>query len=108
MVSLNAADVFPAKFASPAYLAVIECEPGDKFGMENCTALFDKLAAPSEVVPSKNVTAPLAWSPVIEGVTEAVSVMACPNVAGFKLAAIDTVELAGFTVSVNALDVLPV
>src|SRR5215469_1507867 len=108
MVSLNAADVFPAKFASPAYLAVIECEPGAKFEMENCAALLDKLAPPSEVVPSKNVTAPLAWSPLMEGVTEAVSVMVCPNVAGFKLTETETVELAGPTVSVRALELLPV
>jgi hypothetical protein len=43
----------------------------------------------------------------MDGVTDAVNVTACPNVAGFTLDATEVVELAGFTVSVRTLEVLP-
>jgi hypothetical protein len=71
-----------------------------------CATLFDRVAVPREVLPSKNVTAPLAKSPLMEGTTVAVNVTAWPYDAGFGLAPTVTEELAGFTVSVNALEVL--
>lgn len=100
--------MLPAKFLSPAYEAVIEWGPGVRFATEICAALFERLAAPSELDPSKNVTAPLAWSPLMEGTTVAVKTTACPNDAGLALAPTLTEELAGVTVSVNALEVLAV
>lgn len=74
--SENAADVLPEKFRSPAYVTVIECAPSAKFPTETCAALLERFALPSDVPPSKNVTAPVARVPLTEGTTVAVSVTA--------------------------------
>lgn len=102
----SAAEVLPAKLRSPAQVAVMECEPRAKFATEIWAALLERFAAPSEVAPSKNVTAPVAWPPTMEGATVAVKITACPNDAGLELALADTVEPAGLIVSVNAAKVL--
>lgn len=106
--SESGAEVLPAKLRSPAYEAVIECDPRVRLATESCAALFERLAVPSEFPPSKNVTAPLAWSPLMEGMTVAVKTTACPNVAGLGLAPTVTVEPAGLIVSVNAVEVLAI
>ena len=74
-VSVSAADELP-KLRSPLYEAVIECEPAAKLVTESCAILFDTLAVPSELLPSKNVTVPLARSPLKDGTTVAVNVTA--------------------------------
>jgi len=107
-VSGSAADVLPEKFRSPVYVAVMECEPSAKFPTEICATLLERFAAPSELVPSKKVTVPLARSPLTEGATLAVNVTVWPNDAGFALAPTLTDELAGFIVCVNTLEVLAV
>jgi hypothetical protein len=60
MVSVSADEVLPPKFASPAYFAVMECDPALKFEIETPAELFERYATPSDVAPSKNVTCPVA------------------------------------------------
>lgn len=61
---------------------------------------------PREFAPSKKVTEPLARSPLKEGWTAAVRVTLWPKGAGFWLEAMETVEAAGFTVTLVAAEVL--
>ena len=63
-------------------------------------------AVPIVVVPSKNVTVPVAGPP-LAACTVATKGTTWPNVAGFKLETSVVVVLDGFTVSVRAEDVLP-
>ena len=60
IVSVTGADVLPANFESPPYCAVSVCDPKESVGTESCARLFETLAVPSEVAPSKNVTVPVA------------------------------------------------
>jgi hypothetical protein len=106
--SASAADVLPVKFRSPAYVTVIECEPRAKFPTEIWAPLFERKAVPTELDPSKNVTVPVARVPLTEGTTVAVNVTVWPNEAGFRFVPTVMDELAGLTVSVNALEVLAV
>jgi hypothetical protein len=68
--------------------------------------LLARATLPSTVVPSRKLTLPLAVVPV-DGCTVAVNVTACPTLTGFaEVATVVAVE-AGFTVSPNPVDVLP-
>ena len=60
IVSVTGAEMLPANFVSPLYCAVSICEPKESVGTESCARLFETLAVPSEVAPSKNVTVPVA------------------------------------------------
>ena len=104
--SESAAEVLPAKLRSPEYEAVIECEPRAKFDTEIWVTSLERLPVPRELVPSKNVTVPVARVPLTEGTTVAVRMTGCPNDAGLELTPTATEELAGFIVSVNAPEVL--
>jgi len=76
-VSVKTAEVLPEKFPSPLYFDVIECEPAVKFGTVSCAVLLAIVAVPRDVVPSRNVTVPVAEPP--GGVcTLAVNVTDCP------------------------------
>ena len=72
----------------------------------NCTEFPpDKLLPTSDVLPSINVTVPVAV-PVPEDCTVAVKTTDCPNVAGFKFDATLVVAVAWFTASVRMPEVL--
>ena len=72
----------------------------------SCALLLDRVAVPSELLPSRKVTIPPAREPA-GGCTLAVRVTACPNVAGFAFEAVTVDVAAGFTVSTSTVDVLP-
>ncbi len=82
---------------------MIECEPAVSVEMLNVA--FPPLIAPvpSVVLPSLNVTVPVA----AKGVTVAVNVTVEPYAEGFADEARVIVVLAGSTVWVSAKDVLP-
>ncbi len=60
---MRAAEVLPEKFASPLYFAVIECGPADNLDNDSCAVLFETVAVPNEVVPSRKVIVPVALPP---------------------------------------------
>ena len=95
------------KLASPLYFAVIECDPADKLANESCAALLETVAVPKDVVPSRNVTVPVA-PPPNAGCIVAERTTDCPNTAGFALD--DTVVAleAELTLCARPVDVLPV
>jgi hypothetical protein len=80
-VCVNTAEVLPAKFASPLYLAVMECDPAVRVALETDATPPLRVAFPSDAEPSKNCTVPVA----AEGATLAVNVTVCPPVEGFAL-----------------------
>jgi hypothetical protein len=59
MVSVKEGVVNVLKFESPLYVAVIECGPTFRDGMESAAVPAVTAAGPSKVVPSKNVTEPV-------------------------------------------------
>ena len=71
--------------------------------MENTATPPDNVAVPITVPPFRNCTVPVA----ADGVTVAVNVTVSPGVDELGLADKAVVEFALFTVSVLALDVLP-
>jgi hypothetical protein len=101
----NAADELAARFAFPEYAAVSECDPVVSTETASCAALPATAEVPSTVVPSINVTVPVAATP-LGGKTDAVRTTACPNVDGFELDEIPVVVAAGVTDSLSAVDVL--
>src|SRR5258708_20503385 len=84
----------------------MEWEGREREARVNCAELPDRLTAPSEVPPSKEVTFPVGV-PLDEDWTEAVSVTACPKPDGFVLEATAVVVEAWLTVCVSAAEVLP-
>ena len=103
-------ELLPASDGLPPYWAVIVCEPTASVESVNCTKLcpLGKLVDPSEVVPSKRVTSPVA-SPLLIGKALTVTVKVTGELAieGFPLD--ETVVLVGpgFTTSFSAAEVLP-
>lgn len=71
-VCVRGTDVLAEKLLSPLYFAVMECEPTDKVDNESWAVLLETVAMPREVVPSKNVTVPVAVPPAF-GCTVAVN-----------------------------------
>src|SRR5437764_713473 len=63
MVSIRALDVLEAKFWSPKYLTVMECEPPVRFDRVICAVFDDIVPLPSPIVPSKKMTEPVALPP---------------------------------------------
>jgi hypothetical protein len=108
-VSVNAGEVSPAKFASPPYCAVIECDPCASADVINVAfPPAPTVLIPREVAPSKNVTVPVIVPAVAEE-TVAVNGTLAPVVDGFRDDV--TTELVAalvptFTVSVSVGEVL--
>ena len=71
-VCVNADDVLPATLKSPPYVAVIKCSPAERLEVENDAFPELTVAVPIWVVPSLNVTVPVA----VAGKTVAVKVTA--------------------------------
>ena len=107
-VCIRTADVLPAKLASPAYRAVIECAPAINAvpAVVNCADPPDKFPVPSCVVPSRKVTVPVGELPEA-GCTVVVNVTLCPYVDGFRLELTAVEVTALFTVCAKTPDVLP-
>jgi hypothetical protein len=106
IVSVSAADVLAAKLVSPEYFAAIECVPTAKEEVLNAACAFaPSVPVPICVIPSKNTTVPVAVPLPVCGLTVAVNVTDCPNVAGFAEDA-TAVEVGVSTVSVSAVEVL--
>jgi len=101
-VCVNTDDVLLLSFASPPYEAVIECVPPVSVEMLKVAFPLPIVPVPSVVLPSRNVTVPVA----VEGETVAVNVTAEPYVDGFNDDATVMVVLTLFTVCVNTDDVL--
>jgi hypothetical protein len=108
-VCVNAGEVSAAKFASPPYCAVIECDPCTSADVMNVAfPPAPTVPIPREVIPSKNVTVPLIVPAVAEE-TVAVNVTLVPAVDGFKDDVTNEVVAAfvpAFTVSLSASEVL--
>ena len=85
----------------------MECEPTAKFETESTAELLVKFAAPSEVVPSWNVTMPVA-TPANAGCIAAERITVWPKTAGFTLDDTATALEAAFTLCARPADVLPV
>lgn len=81
---------------------MIECEPAARVVVAKVALLALMVPVPRVVVPSLNVTVPVAAA----GVIVAVKVTDAPNVDGFNDEANAVVEVALFTVCVSAEDVL--
>jgi hypothetical protein len=77
-VTVSALEVEPLKLESPLYKAVIECDPtASVFKVSVATPEAFSVPDPSVVLPSANVTVPVAPVPV----TVAVKVTLAPAVA---------------------------
>ena len=59
-VCVSGADVLVLKFASPLYLAVIECDPAVSADVDSCALPPLTATTPSDVAPSRNCTVPVA------------------------------------------------
>lgn len=80
----TAGDVLVAKFESPPYCAVMECEPAASDAVMNvATPPAPTVPVPMEVAPSKNVTVPV-MVPAVAEVTVAVNVTFAPLVDGLR------------------------
>ena len=96
-VCMRAAEVVPEKFASPLYLAVIECEPADKLDTDSCAALLETVAVPRDVAPSRKVIVPVAL--LLKAVWMlAESVISWPKVDGLALEMTEVVVDVPFTI----------
>jgi hypothetical protein len=83
-VSASVPEVLLRKFASPLYLAVMECDRTARVppAAVNCARPPEIVAEPICALPSKKVTVPVGTPPATAR-TVALKVTACPNVAGF-------------------------
>jgi hypothetical protein len=86
----------------PPYEAVIESEPAAKVDVLYVASPLLSVPVPRVVLPSLNVTVPVA----ADGVTVAVKVTGEPYVDGFAEEAKVTLEVAWSTVCVNFEEVL--
>ena len=82
---------------------MIECDPTSRVEMLSVALPVAIAPVPSVVVPSLNVTVPVA----VDGVNVAANVTATPNVDGFLDDANATLEFALLTVCVSTEEVLP-
>lgn len=62
-VCVRGIDVLAEKLLSPLYFAVMKCELTDKLDSESCAALLETVSVPKDVLPSRNVTVPVAMPP---------------------------------------------
>jgi len=100
-----ALEVLVAKFASPAYFAVIECVPAVSVDVANVATPELRVPDPRVVAPSRNVTVPVGVPPVT--VTVAVNVTDWPVVDGLTDEASTVVLALPLTTCVTTEDVLP-
>src|SRR5262249_36756820 len=85
-VCVSAADMLPLKFGSPAYTAVVECEPTARLDVVNVAIPpGPMLPVPSAKAPSMNVTSPVGDA--APEVTVAEKVTDWPKAVGFTEAA---------------------
>ena len=78
MVCVTAAEVLPARFALPSYLAVIECAPAVSIEVARvATPLLFSVPVPIVFVPSMKATVPVGV-PLLPAMTVAVHVTAVP------------------------------
>jgi len=84
---------------------VIECEPVCKVFSTRDAALLPTTTVPSTLVPSLNVTLPVATPPNF-GVTDAFNATDWPKVEGLRLDEAVVVLPAGLTVCGNAEETL--
>jgi hypothetical protein len=96
MVCVSAGEVLAVKLLSPLYFAVMECELTDKLDSESCAALLETVAVPKDVLPSRNVTVPVALPPKAVWI-DADNVTDWPKADGFALEATEVVVAAPFT-----------
>lgn len=89
-----AGEVDPKTCESPLYAAVMECVPGVNPDVEKVATPELTVLVPIAAPPSRNVMLPVA----VDGLTVAVNVTACPDVAGLALDVRTTEEEATFTV----------
>ena len=84
MVCVRTDDVLLPKFASPEYVAVIECAPTERLDVLKvaCSTNPFSRAGPSSVAPSKKDTVPVAVSGSLS-LTVAVNVTDAPTADGF-------------------------
>jgi hypothetical protein len=73
-------EVLEAKFESPPYCAVMECEPAARMEVVNVATPPLSVPVPSVVTPSRNVTVPVGVPPA--PLTVAVNVTDRPIVEG--------------------------
>ena len=81
----------------------MECVPTVRVEVESVAMPLLRVLVPSDVLPSKNCTEPVA----VEDETVAVKVTACPLFEGLRLDASVVVVPAVFTVWTSGEDVLP-
>jgi hypothetical protein len=97
-------DVLMAKFESPEYFAVIECDPTARVVVANVATPELSVPVPSVVTPSRNVTVPVGVPPVPD--TVAVNVTDWPIVEGLREDVRTVVLALPFTTCVTTEDVL--
>ena len=83
----------------------MKCEPARSVVRTSFAELLERATVPSEVVPSKKLTVPVALVPTGD-CTVAVKVMLWPTIAGLADDVTEVEVAAGFTVSVSAVEVL--
>jgi hypothetical protein len=110
IVTVCAGEVLVMKLVSPSYLAVIAFEPtGRVVVVSAAVPALPSVAVPSEVVPLKNSTVPVGVPvPGLVAVTVAVREIEAPVLPDEGDAVSAVVVLACATVTVVAVEVLPV
>ena len=88
--------------ASPAYTAVMEWAPAARVETFSEALPLAMVAAPRDVVPSRNRTVPVAET----GDTAAVNVTGCPKLDGFAEEVNTTLDGALLTACARAAEVL--
>jgi hypothetical protein len=94
ITSAIAGEVDPKTCESPLYAAIMECVPGVNPDVEKVATPELTVLVPIAAPPSRNVMLPVA----VDGLTVAVNVTDCPDVAGLALDVRATEEEATFTV----------
>ena len=108
-VTVTMGDVLPTKLLSPSYCAMIEFAPDDSVSAVSVATPSLRFTVPSGSVPLKNSTLPVGVPvPGLAALTVAVRVTVWPETGdvGKYVTAVD--ELACWTVTVTADEVLEV
>jgi hypothetical protein len=100
-VTVTTVEVDPAKFVSPEYTAVIECVPAVSVDVEKLAVPPETAPAPKTVVPSLNVTVPVAAE--LDNV--AINCVDVPYAKLLGVAVRPVVVVCWFTVTVAAAEV---
>jgi hypothetical protein len=100
-VTATTAELEAEKFGSPAYAATIVCEPVDRVEIERVAVPEVRVAEPSALAPSLNVTVPVGVPLPDCGATVAVNFTVCPVVS----CVLDAVSEVSVAVGKAAADV---